>query len=109
MKKGFGLLLCCFLLASLPARAQFFSAGTDPGAVRWSSVRTENYRVIFPRGADSLARAYALSLQMQYPRVGRSIGYAPSEYCRRPMPVVLHSFTSYGNGMVMWAPRRMEL
>ncbi len=109
MKPGLRVVLCCFLLASLPARAQFYSAGTDPGAVRWSSVRTENYRVIYPRGADSLARAYALSLQAQYPRVGRSIGYAPSEYCRRPMPVVLHSFTSYGNGMVMWAPRRMEL
>ena len=109
MKRGLRIVLCCFLLASLPARAQFFSAGTDPGGVRWSSVRTENYRVIYPRGSDSLARAYALSLQGQYPRVGRSIGYAPSELCRRPMPVILHPFTSYGNGMVMWAPRRMEL
>lgn len=109
MKRGLPILFCCFLLASLPARAQFYSAGTDPGGVRWSSVRTENYRVIYPRGVDSLARAYALSLQQQYPRVGRSAGYAPSELCRTPMSVILHPFTSYGNGMVMWAPRRMEL
>jgi hypothetical protein len=109
MKRGFWIGLCCFLLASLPMRAQFYSAGTDPGAVRWSQIRTGNYRLIYPSGADSLARAYALSLQEQYPRVARSIGYAPSEFCRRPMPVILHAFTSYGNGMVMWAPRRMEL
>ena len=63
MKRGLPILFCCFFLASLPARAQFYSAGTDPGGVRWSSVRTENYRVIYPRGVDSLARAYALSLQ----------------------------------------------
>ena len=101
--------MCCFLLAAVSARAQFYSAGTDPGAVRWSQIRTENYRVIYPRGTDSLARAYALSLQRQYPRVGRSLGYAPSEFCSKPMPVILHPYTSFGNGMVMWAPRRMEL
>ncbi len=109
MKRGWAILFCCFLLAALPARAQFFSAGTDPGSVRWSQIRTDNYRIIYPRGTDSLARAYALSLQRQYPRIGRSLGYAPSELCSQPMPVILHPFTSYGNGMVMWAPRRMEL
>ena len=109
MKRYSWILLCCFLLTALPARGQFYSAGTDPGAVRWSEIRTDNYRLIYPRGTDSLARAYALSLQRQYPRAGLSLGYAPSELCRKPMPVILHPFTSYGNGMVMWAPRRMEL
>ena len=109
MKRGSWIALCCFLLAALSARAQFYSAGTDPGAVRWSEIRTENYRLIYPCGMDSLARAYARSLQRQYPRVGRSLGFAPSEYCRKPMPVILHTYTSFGNGMVMWAPRRMEL
>ena len=103
------LLSLLLLLASLPARAQFFSAGTDPGSVRWSQVRTDNYRLIYPEGLDSLARAYALGLQRGYPQVGRSLGYAPSALCRTPMNVILHPFTSYGNGMVMWAPRRMDL
>ena len=93
----------------MPARAQFYSAGNDPGSVRWSQIRTDNYRVIYPAGIDSLAHAYALSLQRQYPRIGRSIGFTPSELCARPMPVILHPFTPYANGMVMWAPRRMDL
>ncbi|MBR1575135.1 MAG: hypothetical protein IJ654_01660 [Bacteroidales bacterium] len=109
MKRGSWIALCFFLLAAASARAQFYSAGTDPGSVRWSEIRTENYRLIYPRGTDSLARAYALSLQTQYPRIGRSLGFAPSQLCRKPMPVILHPFTSFGNGMVMWAPRRMEL
>ena len=109
MKGGLRILLTVFLLVPVTARAQFYSAGTDPGAVRWSQIRTGHFRVIYPQGVDSLARAYALSLQQQYPRVGRSIGYEPSASCRRPMPVILHPFTSYGNGMVMWAPRRMDL
>ena len=94
--KGRGcFLLFCLLLAAAPARAQFYSAGTDPGRVRWSQIRTDNYRVIYPAGCDSLARAYALSLQTEYPRIGRSLGFAPSQFCRRPMPVILHPFTSY--------------
>lgn len=109
MKRGFWIGICCFLLAAMPARAQFFSAGNDPASLRWRQIRTDNYRVIYPVGADSLARAYALSLQRQYPRVGRSAGYAPSELCSRPMPVILHTRTPFANGMVMWAPRRMEL
>ena len=109
MKRGWAILFFGFLLASAPVRAQFYSAGNDPGAVRWSQIRTDNYRVIYPTGIDSLARAYALSLQRQYPRIGRSIGFAPSELCSRPMPVILHPYTPYANGMVMWAPRRMDL
>ena len=109
MKRGWAILFFGFLLASMPARAQFYSAGNDPGAVRWSQIRTDHYRVIYPSGIDSLARAYALSLQRQYPRIGRSIGFMPSELCTKPMPVILHPFTPYANGMVMWAPRRMDL
>ena len=109
MKKGFWIGIFYFLLAALPARAQFFSAGSDPAFLKWSQIRTANYRVIYPSGADSLARAYAMSLQEQYPRIGRSAGYAPSALCPRPMPVILHTFTPFANGMVMWAPRRMEL
>ena len=109
MKRGFWIGICCFLLAALPARGQFFSAGNDPGALRWRQIRTGHYLVIYPAGADSLARAYALSLQQQYPRVTRSIGYGPSELCHTPMSVILHTHTAYANGMVMWAPRRMEL
>ena len=96
-------------LSALTAKAQFMTYGTEPASVRWSFVETENYRVIYPRGLDSLARVYAHNLEACREAVSGSIGMAPNEFSRRRLPVVLHPYTAASNGMVTWAPRRMEL
>lgn len=104
--------LCAIFLLLIPAlsgRAQFYDAGNDPASARYMQIRTDNFRIIYPVGADSLARIYAASLEMQLPRVAASSGYSSNELCSKPLPVVLRSFTGYANGMMMWAPRRMEL
>ena len=103
------LIFAFVIMLPLSMRGQFYSAGTDPGSARFRSISSRNFKVIYPVGADSLARAYAVSLQQQYPLVGLTIGYDPSECWKAPLPVVLHAHHSYANGMVMWAPRRMEL
>lgn len=90
-------------------RAQFYTYGNDPASVTWSTIETPTYRILYPRGADSLARSYALSLERAVQPVSSSIGYAPNAAYRKKMPVVLHNFTAYSNGMVTWMPRRMEL
>lgn len=94
---------------SLDCAAQFYVSGTDPGRVRWMQVETDAYRVLYPRGLDSLALRYAACLESVRRPVSRSCGYVPGEKCREKMPVVLHSFTAEGNGMVAWTPRRMDL
>ena len=101
-----GLLL---LGAALPVSAQFHTMGADPGGLRWRSIETSTYRVIYPRGLDSLARSYAVALEQAATPVGNSIGMRPNVAYPRKMPVVLHSYTAYANGMVTWTPRRMEL
>ena len=35
--------------AALPARAQFYTMGADPGGLRWNSLDTPIYRLIYPR------------------------------------------------------------
>ena len=104
-------LICAaaMLLVSFSARCQFYSYGDDPGAVRWSSIRTESFRIIYPRTFDSLARAYALSLEKYSAEVGRSIGYTPNQSYGKPLPVILHAYGSESNGMAVWTPRRLEL
>ena len=101
-----GLLL---LGVALPVSAQFHTMGADPGGLRWSSIETPTYRVIYPRGLDSLARSYAVALEQAATPVGSSIGMRPNVAYQRKMPVVLHAYTAYSNGMVTWTPRRMEL
>lgn len=89
--------------------AQFFSAGNDPSSARYRHIRSPHFDLIYARGTDSLAREYVLGLERQYPRVAADIGYAPNAGCKKPLPVILHSYTSSANGMMMYAPRRMEL
>lgn len=92
-----------------PASAQFYTMGEDPGALRWNYVQTPTYRVIYPRGLDSLGRVYAAALEQVADAAGGSIGIRPNAAYRSRMPVVLHPFTAYSNGQVTWTPRRMEL
>lgn len=97
------------LLLPLSGAAQFYSDGTDAGRTRWSSITTDDYQVIYPRGLDSLARVYAVSLERAKGPVGAGIGYSPNHFYRKPLPVVLHTSSALSNGSVTWTPRRMEL
>jgi len=97
------------LLAVFPARAQLFSSGDDPGGVKWNTISSEHFRLIYPAGNDSLALRYGLTLERYLEPVGASIGYRPNAQYRRPMPVILHAHTARANGSVVWAPRRMDL
>ena len=96
------------LLLPLVSRAQFFTAGDDPGCRRWYSIESENYRIIYPRGLDSLARVYAREMERFRKPVGLTSGYLPGERVRGKMPVVLHAYNSVSNGSVAWAPKRMD-
>lgn len=105
----------CFLLAfaallmPMASFAQFYNNGTDAARVKWSSITTDDYRIIYPRGCDSLARVYAVALERAKGPVSGSIGYSPNHFYKKPLPVVLHTQTASSNGMVTWTPRRMEL
>ena len=97
------------LLTALPAAAQFYSPGNEPVWVRWRQIKTQDYKVVYPEGLDSLARVYAANLECVKQPVGFTSGYLPNENSRKQLPVILHPWTAYANGMVMWAPKRMEL
>ncbi|MBQ9185417.1 MAG: hypothetical protein IJ151_06055 [Bacteroidales bacterium] len=91
------------------AKAQFYFAGDDPGYLKWNYIKTPNYKIIYPRGLDSLARVYAKALETNRPKVALSSGYLPGEKYWCTTPVVLHPRTGYANGSVAWAPMRMDL
>ncbi len=97
------------ILASLPAAAQFYTQGCEPAGVRWMQLGTQDYKVIYPRGLDSLARVYASILERVKGPVGATAGYLPNQNYRKPLPVIIHPWTANANGMVTWSPSRMEL
>lgn len=98
-----------FCLAANAIHAQWYSQGSDAGNLRWSQIETDAFRVIYPRGLDSLARVYATGLEANRAKVGWSIGNNPGDGYKSKTPVVLHTQYSDFNGLVAWAPRRMEL
>ena len=51
------------LFAVVTASAQFYTTGEDPGGLRWYSISSKNYRIIYPEGLDSLAGVYGNLLE----------------------------------------------
>lgn len=101
-------LLVVLLLFPLTLSAQFYVPGDDPGKLKWNYIDTESYRVIYPQGADSLARVYGRKLEKYKVPVSRTSGYVTGEGDGKIMPVVIHAFND-ANGSVAWAPKRMDM
>ena len=108
MKRLRTLLLAAALLIGPLASAQFYQAGSDPFG-RWSEMGSEHFRIVYPEGMDSLARAYVLDLEKWQPLVGRSARMAPGSLHWGRLPVVLHPWNPYSDGSVVWAPKQMDL
>jgi len=96
-------LLLIFISAS-DLRAQYFSAGNDPARIRWNSIRSEHFTLIYPAGSDSLARVYLGRLEYFRPLSFETMDIAGSN-----IPVIIHSHTTSSNGVVSWAPKRIDL
>ena len=90
------------------ASAQFYVTGDDPGKAEWYSIETEHFKVIYPEGADSLARVYAEKIERFRIPVSLTSGYVSGEGDGKKMPVVMHAYNA-SNGSVAWAPKRMDL
>ncbi len=94
--------LAIFLTFNLSA--QFYNTGQDPASIRWKQINTEHFRIVYPSFADSIARVVASTLDWSYQNVTSDMNHKP-----RKVGVVIHGETSISNGMVTWAPRRVEL
>lgn len=88
----------------LPVHGQYYLTGSAPSGTRWSQLKGDHFTLIYPSEIDSLARNYLFlfekwrdpsltGLRIETPR----------------MPVILHPYNMNSNGMVAWAPRRVEL
>lgn len=89
--------------------AQFYVTGDDPGRLKWNYIDTDNYRIIYPRGTDSLARVYGINLEKYRDQLSYSSGYQTTGGIgSKRMPVVMHAWND-ANGSVAWAPKRMDL
>ena len=109
MLRRLGAILLALIVSGSYAGAQIYTLGADPVSIKWKSLESEHFRIVYPEAADSLAREYARSLESFTAAQKFSCGFYPNELYKRRMPVILHAYSATANGMVTWAPRRMEL
>lgn len=110
MKRCLTVVLILTLLGNLNLSAQIFTHGADPGHLKWWTLETPHYKLLFPDGLDSLARSYGYQLEQLREATGRSIGMTPGALqWVKHTPVVLHPYNGHSNGSMMYAPVRMDL
>ena len=103
-KKRISIATFLLLLVNIPVFCQYYSTGADPANIKWREIRTANFQLIFPNDYEDQAIKLAGILEQVYTIGYQSLGEAPKK-----ISVVIHSRTVNSNGMVAWAPRRMEL
>ena len=102
MKKIIFLLIGVVLSTYLPA--QYFDLGQDPSSIKWRQINTPHFQLIFPEGYDHQVQELAKKLELVLPHEMYSLSSHP-----RKLPVIIHTHTMKANGVVPWAPRRMEI
>lgn len=105
MKPHFRIYLVLYLLMlSFGAHAQFYNTGSAPYNVKWRTIKTEHFQLIYPATTETLAQKYASTLDQLYPYTSHSLNHKPSK-----VDVILYNQSVLSNAYVVWAPKRMEL
>ncbi|MFT4031884.1 MAG: hypothetical protein QM669_05660 [Siphonobacter sp.] len=99
MKIVFGVIF----LFSLPALAQLGSNTQNPPSVKWSQIKSPHFRIIYPRGYDSVSNHLLNTLETVYTPDSKTLGREP-----RPISLVLQTQTTVSNGFVTLMPRHSE-
>jgi hypothetical protein len=93
------------LLFATTARAQYYDWGQDPASTKWRTIKTRDIKYIFPKEYERQAARVMNYMDTIRPYV--SFGYRLGPMRRTPL--VMHTRNFQGNGIVMLAPRRIEL
>lgn len=98
------LVLMLLMIASGEGWAQYYTLGSDPGKAEWMQLKGEHHTIIYPKENDSLARRYLYLFEKS-----RNQNDAGLLIKSDKLPIVLHPYNVESNGMVAWAPKRVDL
>ena len=103
MKKIRFLIIVFFSFFSF-AKAQYFQTGQDPSLIKWKQINTNNFQVIYPEEFEKQAQRVSFVLEKAYEYGSKTLNFHP-----RRVSVILHTRTVNSNGLLAWAPKRIEL
>lgn len=98
----------CFIVIKstilLPVKAQYFNTGQDPANIRWRYINTSDFQLVYPADVEGSALYMASFFNSLLSRGGYSLNQKT-----RKFPVLVHAHGAISNGLVAWAPKRVEL
>lgn len=98
------ILILFIQVISFYSRSQYFSTGEDPARLRWRQIITGNFQLIYPESYEEQAQKLGHYLEKVYEYGSETMGHRP-----RKISVIFHTHTVRSNGLVGWAPRRVEI
>lgn len=101
MKRIFSVIIC--LTTFFIANAQYYTTGDDPLCLKLRQIQTPTCRIIFDKPMQPWATRLAQHIDSVATYISASMQHTP-----RPIDLMLHSRDAYSNGLVSWAPRRIE-
>ena len=91
-----------FIAITTNSFAQYYTSGDDPASVHWRYFKNKHVTLLFPVQSECFAKnIFNLASNDS---LLRAIGFVKTK-----LPIVVHSYISISNGMVAWAPKRVEL
>lgn len=85
-------------------RAQYFDLGTSPASIRWNQIKSGGNRYVFDEGYQAHAVRFMHYMDTIRPHINYGFRYGPLK-----LPVLMQPQNFASNGLVMLAPKRMEL
>lgn len=98
------LIILFVIVAPMSALGQYFHLGTSPSSIRWNSISSGGNKYIFSEDYQSQAVRFMHYIDTIRPHISYGFKYGPLK-----LPIVMQPQNFASNGMVMLAPRRMEL
>jgi hypothetical protein len=93
-----------FSVISTEIFGQYYDTGQDPGSIKWLQIKTSRFTVIYPESYGQEGVKFAQSLDDSFTKLNSLYSVKKVR-----IPVIIHSYTTFSNGYVVWAPKRMEI
>lgn len=100
LRWGFAVIAFLFTTS---AHGQYYDLGRSPFGVKWNRIEAKSGKIIYP----DYFRVGAANVASLIDTLSESVTYG---YSFKPLklPTVLHTQNFVANGLVLWAPKRME-
>lgn len=92
------------MTVALASYAQYYTTGDDPSSIRWRQINTQQFRIIHAKEMSPWAMRLSTMMDSIMGGDSWSMHHSPGK-----IDILLHSQTTFSNGMVVWAPSRLEM